>query len=146
MYTGSFFRYASILFLMLASLLLVSAQAAEPVGTPAEPLNLPAVAPVVDCAALASADLSRAAGASVQLKSAAVISDGKLAPYCKVQGQIDGFVNFEVRPPVSTWKQRLLFGGAGVLPPEKMGEFVIAAREDLGHRGNEDVFAKNYQY
>ncbi len=114
-----------------------------------QPLNLPVVASVVDCSTLTSADISKAVGAPTVIKSATVVDDGKVAAYCKVQVEIDdAYAKLTLNLPVSTWTQRLLFGGgpgAQVAPGAvKMDEFVTASWVDLGRRSNEDVFADNY--
>lgn len=136
----SFFRPVYVLSLALVLSLPLKAQA------PAQPLNLPAVASAVACDKLVAADVSGIVGAPTQIKSAAVVNDGRSAAYCKVQVAVDNYAKFELHLPISTWKQRLLFGGGfGTQSPANIGEFVTASWKDLGNRGNEDVFADNYQ-
>jgi feruloyl esterase len=142
------FQRALAYLLVAAPCIFLSAQAATAADT--QPLNLPAVAAVMDCAALASTDISRAVGAPTVIKSAAVVDDGKVAAYCKVQIEIDdAYAKFQLNLPVSAWTQRLLFGGgpgAQVAPGAvRMDQFVTASWQDLGRRSQEDVFADNYQ-
>lgn len=118
-------------------------------GSAPKPLDLPIVKPVVDCATLTSANISAAVGASTVIKSAEVVDDGKVAAYCKLQVEIDdAYAKLTLNLPVSTWTQRLLFGGgpgAQVAPGAmKMDQFVTASWQDLGHRSSEDDFADNY--
>jgi feruloyl esterase len=115
--------------------------------TTPQALSLPIVAPVVDCPVLASVNISQAVGAPTQITSAAVVSDGKRTPYCKVQVVVDDYANLELHLPATTWTQRLLFGGGfGQNPPAMISELASASWQDLGNRGHEDVFATNYQY
>jgi hypothetical protein len=135
--------------LAAASCLLLSAQTATAQTSATQPLNLPIVAPHLDCSAMSAADVSQAVGAPTIIKSAAVVDDGKMAAYCKLQIVVDDYAKFELHLPVSTWTQRLLFGGgpgAQVASGIKLDHFVTAAWQDLGHRGHEDDFATNYQY
>jgi hypothetical protein len=140
--TRTYFKHAIVLLLIAGSFLLVSARAA---AAP-QPLSLPVLAPAVDCAALASADFTKAIGVSTQILSAAVVDEGKPSAYCKVKVEIESFIDLEVHLPVANWTQRLLFSANGYKPPQGMGEFVITTWSDLGHRGHEEVFRDNYQY
>jgi feruloyl esterase len=110
----------------------------------AQPLDLPVVAPVVDCAALASADLSRAAGTPVKITSAGIVDDGRTPAYCRVQAVMDDFAKFELHLPVSSWNQRFLAGGGPGGSPQTTG-FATMSRQDIGNRGGEDAFAGNYK-
>jgi feruloyl esterase len=144
-------RFQLVLACAFASVssLLLAAQAAAPEASANQALNLAVVAPRLDCSALASADLSQTVGAATMVKSAAVVDDGKLAAYCKVQMVVDDYARFELHLPVATWTQRLLFGGgpgAQVASGMRLDQFVTASWQDLGHRGHEDDFATNYQY
>ena len=110
-------------------------------------LNLPAVKPVVSCDQLAKAELSQAAGAGVTIKSATVTSTEK-GQYCKVTGNIEPTIGFEVDLPMEHWTQRYVEGGcggmcgrinasvtnAGSCMPALNGEFVVAG-DDMGHTG-----------
>ena len=125
--------------LVAASSLLVSAQTAAPA---AQPLDLPAIAPVVDCSALASTDLSKALGTPVKILGADVTGVGPAA-YCRVQLEIDGEAKAEVHLPVSGWTQRFLAGGQVSGPSGN--SFATMSRQDLGNRGREDAFADNAQ-
>jgi hypothetical protein len=144
------FQRALAFILAAAPSLLLSAQAATPQTSAKEPLNLPVVAPLLDCFAMASADVSNAVGAPTVVTSATVVDDGKLAAYCKLQIVVDAYAKFELRLPVSAWTQRLLFGGgpgAQVAPAAiKLDHFVTASWQDLGHRSHEDDFATNAHY
>ncbi len=125
---------------MAVSPLLLTAQTAT------QPLNLPAVAPVADCATLTAADISKTIGASAKILSAEVVSDGKIPAYCKVKIIIEDFIDFEVHLPTTNWSQRLLFSGNGYRPPAGMGEWVTTTWSDLGHRAHEEVFATDYAH
>ena len=69
---------------------------------------------MVECASLASADISRFVGAPTHITAASVV-DGKPAPYCKVLGYVEPAIKFEVHLPVSNWTQRLVQVGCGGL-------------------------------
>ncbi len=149
-------RYASQFLLAAASPLLVCAQTA---ATAAQPLNLPVVAPAVDCASLASADISPAVGAATYITAASVV-DAKPAPYCKVLGYVEPAIKFEVRLPVSNWTQRLVQVGCGGLCGNirmrldhdegcmvaQNGQLALTST-DMGHSGgnNEGTFGDDYQ-
>lgn len=125
----------------------------------AQPASLALVAPVAECAVLASADLSIAVGAPVHIKSASLVQDGKPAPYCKVLGSIEPSVGFEVHLP-ATWSQRFVQTGCGGLCgminvrlehaerclPAQNGELALAST-DMGHSGGMDgaFGANDYQ-
>ena len=99
---------------------------------------------------MTSADASKAAGAHTVITSASVVDDGKSAAYCKLQTVVDDYAKFELHLPVSVWTQRLLFGGGPGAQVAQGGialdQFATVSWQDLGHRGQEDVFARNYQY
>ena len=129
---------------------IAATQGASPTVVPQQPLELPAVAPLVDCAAMTAADVSQATGAATVVTSAAVIDDGKSAAYCRLQVVADDYAKFEVHLPVAVWTQRLLFGGGpgaqvaqGAMPLDR---FATVSWQDLGRRGREDDFAGNYPY
>lgn len=110
-------------------------------------LNLPVVKPVVSCDQLGSADLSKAVGKAVTVKSATV-TDTPKGKFCKVTGTIAPAVNFEADLPMEHWTQRLAQGGcgaycgnvratierAGTCMPALNGEFAVAG-DDMGHQG-----------
>jgi Tannase and feruloyl esterase len=124
------------------------------------PLDLAVVAPVVDCATLASADISAAVGSPTHITSATPVSEGKPAPYCEVKGYVDPQVKFEVRLPLTTWTQRLVQTGCGGLCgmlsihlgndqgclPAQNGELALTST-DMGHSGGMDgkFGEKDYQ-
>ena len=72
-----------------------------------------------------------------------MVSDGRTAAYCKVNVEIEGTYTSEVHLPVSGWTQRFLVGGGPGASAATSG-FATMNRADIGNRGNEDVFAKNY--
>jgi Tannase and feruloyl esterase len=113
--------------------------------------NLAVVAPVVDCATLASADISAAVGSPTHISSAMPVPEGRPAPYCEVKGYVDPQVKFEVRLPLTTWTQRLVQTGCGGLCgmlgirlgndqgclPAQKGELALTST-DMGHSGGMD--------
>lgn len=110
--------------------------------------DLKAVAPIIDCAQLLTADLAAVVGVPVKILSAAAVTDGRPAPYCRVIGTIEPAIQFEVRPPLSSWTQRFLQTGCGGLcgtlninvsrgegcAPATNGEIALAST-DMGHSG-----------
>jgi feruloyl esterase len=135
----------SFLFLFAASSVIASAES-SPGSSSHQPLNLPVIDPVADCASIASQDISKVLDTSAKILSAEVINDGKVPAYCKIKVNIEDFIDFEVHLPVAKWSQRLLFSGNGYRPPSGMGEWVITTWSDLGHRAHEEVFANDYQH
>jgi len=129
-------------------------------GPASGPAALAAIAPVGNCAALSTADISRAVGAPTHITSAAPVADGKPAPYCDVKGYVEPQIRFEVRLPLSTWTQRFVQTGCGGLCgnlnirlgndegclPATNGELALAST-DMGHSGGMDgqFGAKDYQ-
>jgi hypothetical protein len=121
---------------------------------------LSAVAPVIACAKLASADISSAVGATTHISSAQEMPQGMPAPYCRVTGYVEPMVKFEVRLPLTTWTQRFVQTGCGGLCgmlnirlgnddgcyPAQHGEFALAST-DMGHSGGMDgeFGEKDYQ-
>ena len=114
-----------------------------------QPLNLTAVAPRHDCALMTAVDVSTVVGSPTIVK-AATLEEGSSIRYCRVQAVVDDYAHFEMRLPASAWTQRLLFGGgpAAQVAPGGMSleHFVTVSWQDLGRRGHEDDFARNYQY
>jgi hypothetical protein len=105
-------------FVVLAALPLVAA--GEPVVRPAvraEPLTveLPVLAPKVDCAALAGADVSAAVGAGTGISSATLATAAPGYPVCDVKGVIAPQIQFQVQLPTQTYRQRYLQTGCGGL-------------------------------
>jgi len=140
---------------------IVSLGLALAAGAAAQPASLRVVTPVVDCSALANADISRAVGAPVHITSASMVRDARPAPYCKVLGYVEPAVRFEVRLPSGSWTQRFVETGCGGLcgmlnvrldhadscAPARNGELALAST-DMGHSsgGPEGAFgAKDYQ-
>ena len=113
--------------------------------------SLPAVAPVMDCAAVAKLDLTDVTDAAVTIQSAAVMTAGAPAPYCAVQGTIAPADTFVMRLPTQGWTQRYLQTGCGGLcgtaainyteaatcPPVADGT-IASATTDMGHQGQSD--------
>ena len=135
----------------IAALLLLSTQAAQSRKTataPAGPLNLAAVAPVMGCDALGSADIAAAVGAPPRLPAARGVADHPTGAYCAVKVTIDDYARFELHLPVKGWTQRLLFGGgpgAQTSDGMKLDQFATVSWEDLGRRQDEDVLANDYR-
>lgn len=133
--------------------------AAEAVPAP-RLASLAVVAPVRDCAYLASIDLTAAVGAKTVITSAQAAADGKPAPFCRVTGFVEPMVKFEVRLPLTTWTQRFVQTGCGGLCgnlnirlnnddgcyPAQHGELALAST-DMGHIGGMDgqFGKKDYQ-
>jgi feruloyl esterase len=117
------------------------------------PADLGVVAPRTDCAALARADISRAAGVSVGITAAAPATAQQGYPVCDVKGVIAPQIQFEVQLPTQTYRQRYLQLGCGGLcgtlalrvqgadgcVPVTNGAFVLAS-SNQGHvdGGSED--------
>jgi hypothetical protein len=109
--------------------------------------NLPVIKPVQSCAELGKMDLSHAADRPATIQSATLIETEK-GPFCKVLGNIEPSIGYEVDLPVEHWTQRYLEGGCGGLcgmrgvgvtnasscAPALNGEFVVAG-DDMGHEG-----------
>jgi feruloyl esterase len=120
-----------------AVFLLLAGVAAQ--GRAADWLDLPTVKPVTSCEQLASAELSKAAGARVVVRSATV-QDSAKGPFCKVVGTIEPAVGFEVYLPVAHWTQRFAQSAQYTLPtaragtnrPALNGELVLAITDKGG--------------
>jgi feruloyl esterase len=105
------------------------------------------IAPRLDCAALAGADLSAELGVAGRVMAAAVLTEGRPAPVCHVRGVLRGTIGFEAWLPIERWTGRYLQIGCGGLCgrindaatqvqgciPYERGEFAMAAT-DMGHR------------
>jgi feruloyl esterase len=98
---------------------------------------------------MTAVDVSTVVGSPTIVK-AATLEEGSSIRYCRVQAVVDDYAHFEMRLPASAWTQRLLFGGgpAAQVAPGGMSleHFVTVSWQDLGRRGHEDDFARNYQY
>ncbi|HEX6360270.1 tannase/feruloyl esterase family alpha/beta hydrolase [Actinophytocola sp.] len=113
--------------------------------------DLPAVTPVMQCADVTGLDLSRAAGTTVTISSATVVTTGAPAPYCEVRGTIAPANTIVVRLPVDGWTQRYVQTGCGGLcgsaninytqaatcAPIADGT-IASATTDMGHQGQND--------
>jgi feruloyl esterase len=132
-------------FSLAAGLLLLASFAAK--AQAAEYLDLTAVSPVISCEQLAKADLNQVAGAAVTIKSSTV-ADTPKGKFCKVKGNVDPAIGFEVDLPLEHWTQRYAQGGCGAYcgdihlglnhtgscMPALNGEFAVAS-DNLGHEG-----------
>ncbi|MBK4738937.1 tannase/feruloyl esterase family alpha/beta hydrolase [Noviherbaspirillum sp. DKR-6] len=127
---------------------------------------LAVVKPVMDCAQLASVDLTDIGGAGSTITSAAVTTttiNGNTISMCAVKGTLAPSNTFEVALPVSSWTQRFAELGCGGLcgnlsdptrqsafsftyncPLVQQGGFVTAAT-DMGHSGNGTAWTTNEQ-
>jgi len=134
----------------------------QPVGQK-PPRQLAIVAPIIDCAELASVDLSAIGGAGSKVTSAKeVVKD---ANFCEVEGVLKPAITFKVLLPTDSWQQRFLQvgcgglcgriqlqldGAAGCFPLDSNG-FVIAAT-DMGHAlgdinfGNDPQKRRDFAY
>ncbi len=151
---------AVMLFLNHAGVSLSAAQPALSQGPGSGPAKADVVAPVAQCSALVSAEISAAVGSPTHVTSATAVGDGQPAPYCDVKGYIDPQIKFEVRLPLASWTQRFVQTGCGGLcgnlnirlgnddgcMPAANGELALAST-DMGHSGGMDgqFGARDYQ-
>lgn len=140
---------------------------APPPPSPApSPTPLAVVLPKVDCATLATTDLTDIGGAGSTITSAAVTTttlNGVATDFCAVKGMLAPSNTFEVALPVSTWTQRFAALGCGGLcgnlsdptqpqsfsfsytcPLVQAGGFVTAAT-DMGHSGMDSSWTTDPQ-
>ena len=132
---------------VVACVLVVSSLLQVPVGEAAPPSglrDLPAVAPVLNCADVPALKLPQ-----VTIRSATLVSG--TAPYCEVRGTIAPADTIVLRLPVEGWTQRYVQTGCGGLcgnanidygqasgcPPVEDGT-VVSATTDMGHQGQND--------
>jgi feruloyl esterase len=125
-----------------------------------QPVLLPAVAPVLECTALESIDISTMVGAPTHITAAKVVK-AQTGALCKVEGYVEPAIRFEVQLPMSKWTQRLVQTGCGGLcgmlnirldhdetcPVAQNGELALTST-DMGHSGNgaeEGSFGDDYQ-
>ena len=109
--------------------------------------ELPVVKPVMSCDQLEQADVSKAAGATVTIKTAKVRETDK-GPYCRVTGTVDPGINFAGDLPLEHWTQRFLQGAqgregiqrAGGCQPALNGEIAVVT-EGGGGGGNANANA-----
>lgn len=135
-------------------------------GTTPSPTTLAVVAPVVDCAKLASTDITDIGGAGSTIASATVTTstlNGASVQFCTVKGTLAPANTFVVSLPVSTWTQRFAAVGCGGLcgsvadlskdgavsfsykcPLVQQGGFVTAAT-DMGHTGADATWSSDPQ-
>jgi pimeloyl-ACP methyl ester carboxylesterase len=124
-------------------------------------INLPAVAPVIACEALAQQVFMADEKSPARIISAKTEATDSGAPYCLVQGYVAPQVRFELRLPTRNWTQRLVFAGCGGFcgsvnmrlqaatncPLLQSGELATVT-SDLGHQagGTDGIWAvKNEQ-
>jgi hypothetical protein len=121
----------------------------------ADSLNLPVVKPVISCDQLAKVDLTQAVGAAVTIQAA--VSDTPKGQFCKITGNIEPELGFEVDLPLDHWTQRFVHPGCGgdcgtvraTVPnanscgPALSGEFAVAAN-DLGHTAGKSYPGGNW--
>lgn len=132
----------------------------------ATPAALAIVKPVVDCAQLASIDVSDIGGAGSKITSASVTTvtvNGASISQCAVKGTLAPSNTFEVALPVGTWTQRFAALGCGGLcgnlsDPTQQGSFsfsyncplvqqggFVTAATDMGHQGNDPAWTTDPQ-
>jgi feruloyl esterase len=123
----------------------------QPAITAAGLRDLPALAPVLDCADVTELNLDKVTDAPVTISSATVVSTGAPAPYCEVRGTIAPADSIVIRLPINGWTQRYVQTGCGGLcgssnisypqastcPPIADGT-VASATTDMGHQGLND--------
>lgn len=119
--------------------------------------DLPAIMPAMNCAAVATLDLSGVTDGTVTITSATVLPAGTMvgntklpSSVCDVKGSIGpGAALFELRLPTQGWTQRYLQTGCGGLcgnlninapmaascVPVTNGQIAVAAT-DMGHEGS----------
>ncbi|MCD0451539.1 tannase/feruloyl esterase family alpha/beta hydrolase [Actinocorallia sp. API 0066] len=119
--------------------------------TPEGLAALPALLPVMECAALAGLTLDDVTDAPVALWTATLTNDGETAPYCEVRGNIEPANTLLMRLPVDGWTQRYVQTGCGArcgyasinfpqggdCAPVRAGT-VASATSDMGHQGERD--------
>ncbi|MDO5657694.1 MAG: tannase/feruloyl esterase family alpha/beta hydrolase [Paracoccus sp. (in: a-proteobacteria)] len=112
--------------------------------------DLAPVDPVIDCAALADANISTTeAPTSISDASVQEVNGHQM---CVVTGYISPQIRFQVNLPVTGWTQRYLQTGCGGLcgrlgiespqrdcAPEAAGQMVIAST-DMGHEANDGIW------
>lgn len=134
--------------------------------TTTTPAELAVVAPKVDCATLASIDVTDIGGAGSAITSAAVTTatiNGVATQFCAVKGTLAPSNTFEVALPVSTWTQRFAALGCGGLcgnlaDPSQQSSFgvsygcplvqkagFVTAATDMGHQGNAPTWTTDPQ-
>jgi feruloyl esterase len=159
-------RTPSVLLAVLALLLLGGSGAAvAQTASPATPTRAAAepsvVTPKVDCAALASQDLSGVPGAPAVIGTASVVTAPQGWEACDVKGTVAPQIQFEVLLPTKTWRQRYLQTGCGGFcgslsinaqaatgcVPLTRGDFVMASNNEghVGAGGFDGVFGADPQ-
>ncbi|ROO89618.1 feruloyl esterase [Actinocorallia herbida] len=127
------------------------------VAAPARPVTkqgtaeLPAVMPVMDCAALEGLALDGVTDAPAEIRSARVSVADAAAPYCEVRAVVAPANRVVLRLPVDGWTQRYVqtgcggrcgrtvinYGRAANCPQVRAGT-VASATTDMGHQGRDD--------
>jgi pimeloyl-ACP methyl ester carboxylesterase len=110
----------------------------------------PSIAPVMKCETL-NGELLLAGAVPIRITSARPVLTETPGPYCEVRGYVAPQVAFELRLPLNTWSQRLLFTGCGGFcgqinirsqasegcQPAENGEFAVVS-SNLGHQSSQD--------
>jgi feruloyl esterase len=132
---------STVRLLVLSSALILVGRASA-----AGPVELPVVAPVQACEALAKADLRNVADTPTTITAVKKV-DSKVGAFCRVLGSIKPSIDFEVDLPIAGWQQRYLQTGcgglcgvlnvqvshAGTCAPALQGGLAVAS-DDMGHQ------------
>jgi feruloyl esterase len=106
----SSYRKAKNIFFICCVILLISGS--EKKADAADFQNLPAVKPVMTCEQLAQADFSKAADATITIKTAKIVDTPK-GQYCRIVGQVEPRIAFHADLPIEHWTQRYLQNAQG---------------------------------
>ena len=110
-------RILPVVAVLMALPLVAAGEPGARTAVAAEPLavELPALPPTVDCAALAGVDVSADVGTGTGVTSATLATASPGYPVCDVKGVIAPQIQFEVQLPTQTYRQRYLQTGCGGL-------------------------------
>ncbi len=114
-------------------------------------VSLPSLAPVMDCSAVTSMDLSGSTDGTVTITSATIDTTTAATPFCSVKGTISPADIFVMRLPTQGWTQRYVQTGCGGecgmasisyaaavgCVPVTDGT-IASATTDMGHEGAND--------
>ena len=103
-------RLRQCVFSLSAGLLLIPGFVVD--AAAAEYPNLPVVKPVISCDQLMQADVSKAADATVTIKTAKVVDTPK-GQYCRITGLVEPNIAFHADLPIEHWTQRYLQNAQG---------------------------------
>ncbi|GIJ54935.1 tannase/feruloyl esterase family alpha/beta hydrolase [Virgisporangium aurantiacum] len=140
-------RFIAIAATAVAATLIPTTSIAKPPATTPDGLaRLPAITPVMTCAAVTGLDLTGATDAPVTITSATVVGTN-----CEVRGTIAPANTIVARLPVNGWTQRYVQTGCGGLCgnatinygqaatcPVVADGTVASATTDMGHQGRND--------